>query len=253
MTHHGEHQHGHGHEHQDGHGHAAPTAVDPDTDPATYWEDRYAGAGPVWSGRVNATTADVVASLPGTDEETPRTAVDLGCGEGGDAVWLAEQGWHVTAVDLSPTAVARGAQGAAERGVADRTTWVGHDLATWDGPGEEVDLVTASFLHSPVALERVAVVRRAAGWVRPGGHLLLVTHVFESADDVPPWAGATADGQRLELPEMPPPAVELPRLDLAPDAWEVEIAEVRHREAADPRGGGDSFPVKDGVLLLRRR
>ncbi|GAA1880923.1 class I SAM-dependent methyltransferase [Lapillicoccus jejuensis] len=240
----------HAHEHPDRHDHPAPPAVDPDTDPATFWEDRYAGSEKVWSGRVNATTADVVATLPRPDGGT---AVDLGCGEGGDAVWLAEQGWRVTAVDLSPTAVARGAAGAQDRGVADRTTWVAHDLATWDGPGEEVDLVTASFLHSPVALERGAIVRRAAGWVRPGGHLLLVTHVFESADDMPPWTGAGEDGERLEIPEMPPPSVELPQLGLDLDAWEVVTAEVRRREASDPRGSGSVFPVKDGVLLLRRR
>ena len=248
MAHHA-HDHADQHDHQ--HDHPAPPAVDPQTDPVAYWEDRYAGSDKVWSGRVNATTADVVACLSTGDG--PRTAVDLGCGEGGDAVWLAEQGWRVTAVDLSPTAVARGAEGAQQRGVGDRVTWVAHDLATWEGPGGEVDLVTASFLHSPVALERAAVVRRAAGWVRPGGHLLLVTHVFESADDMPPWTGAGQDGPPLEMPEMPPPAVELPQLGLDLGAWDVEIAEVRTREAADPRGGGSVFPVKDGVLLLRRR
>ena len=98
---------------------AAPTGPGAgDLSPAEYWEDRYAGSDRMWSGRVNATMADVVGDLPAGD------ALDLGCGEGGDAVWLAEQGWRVTALDVSPTAVARGAEGAAGRGVGDRITWV---------------------------------------------------------------------------------------------------------------------------------
>ena len=153
--------------------------------PAEYWEDRYAGSDRMWSGRVNATMADVVGDLPAGD------ALDLGCGEGGDAVWLAEQGWRVTALDVSPTAVARGAEGAAGRGVGDRITWIAHDLATWSTE-RHFDLVTASFFHSTVALPRTPILRRAAARVRDGGHLLLVSHVFETEDDYPPWADRAA-------------------------------------------------------------
>ncbi|KGM12493.1 methyltransferase type 12, partial [Cellulomonas bogoriensis 69B4 = DSM 16987] len=71
------------------------------TDPAAFWEDRYAGSGRVWSGEPNATLVDVVAGL------TPGRALDLGCGEGGDAIWLARHGWDATGIDISPTAVAR--------------------------------------------------------------------------------------------------------------------------------------------------
>ncbi|MDO8395366.1 MAG: bifunctional NAD(P)/FAD-dependent oxidoreductase/class I SAM-dependent methyltransferase, partial [Dietzia sp.] len=132
--------------------------------PSEHWEGEYTDDGPRWSGAVNATTAAVVDPLP------VGSALDLGCGEGGDAVWLAEQGWDVTAVDLSPTAVSRGAEVAAARGVADRIDWVAHDLTTWTTE-KRFDLVAASFFHSPVDLSRTRILRCAAEWVRPGGHL----------------------------------------------------------------------------------
>ena len=75
--------------------------LDAGEDLAGFWEERYASADAVWSGRVNATLAEVVSTL------AVGRALDLGCGEGGDAIWLAQQGWQVTAVDVSPTAIAR--------------------------------------------------------------------------------------------------------------------------------------------------
>src|SRR5690625_477786 len=122
--------------------------------PAAYWEGQYSGQSRRWSGAVNPTTAAVVSTLP------TGHVLELGCGEGGDAVWLAEQGWRVTAVDISPTAVARGSQAADERGVGDRINWVVDDLATWRTE-DRFDLVTASFFHSDVDLPRTAILRRA--------------------------------------------------------------------------------------------
>ncbi len=186
---------------------------------AAHWEGWYADTPRKWSGRVNATTADVVATLPVGD------ALDLGCGEGGDAVWLAEQGWRVTAVDISATATARGAEGAAARGVAERVDWHAHDLATWRTDAT-FDLVTASFLHSEVDLPRTEILRRAASRLRPGGHLLLVSHVFESEADVPPWASRHAhdhedghgpDEHHSPMPVLLLPAEEVAGLDLDPD------------------------------------
>src|SRR5690606_32808899 len=134
-----------------------------DTPPApdevfAFWEDMYRAREGVWSGHVNAAVADVAGALP------PGRAIDLGAGEGGDALWLAERGWTVTGVDVSPTALAR-AQAAAERaGLSERITWVAADLHTWR-PAERVDLVTAAFFQSPVALERATILRVARGWV----------------------------------------------------------------------------------------
>ena len=213
--------------------------------PAAYWEDQYASSGRRWSGRVNATVADVVQRLEVGE------VLELGCGEGGDAVWLAEQGWRVTAVDISATAVARGAEGAEQHGVADRIAWVAHDLASWHTE-ETFDLVTASFFHSTVDLPRTEILRRAAARVRLGGHLLLVSHVFESDEDVPPWASR----HHAEYHEGPDhvlltPTEEIAELALDPGQWTVELEEVRRREATGPDGHQHAH-VKDGIVLLRR-
>lgn len=208
-----------------------------------HWESEYSQRR--WSGRANPTMADVVQNL------TPGAALDLGCGEGGDAVWLAEQGWRVTAVDIAPTAISRGAQGAAARGVADRIDWIAHDLATWQ-PTDAVDLVTASFFHSTVDLPRTDILRRAAGRVRPGGHLLIVSHVFESEDDLPPWAPRNVEHHHHDMTRvLLTPAQEVAGLALDEALWQVVIQEVRLREATGP-DGQQTAVLKDGVVLLRR-
>ena len=213
--------------------------------PVDHWESMYAGDRR-WSGRVNATMADVARSLPVGD------ALDLGCGEGGDALWLAEQGWRVTAVDISPTAIARAAQAEVETGHGSPVTWVATDLATWT-TGETFDLVTASFFHSQVALPRTDILRRAARRIRPGGHLLLVSHVFETEQDIPPWAAHShSEHDDSEEQILMAPHEEVAELDLDPGQWEVVLQEVRSREATGP-DGEQKATVKDGVVLWRRR
>ena len=210
---------------------------------ADHWESMYAERS-WWSGRVNVTMAEVVRSLPSGD------ALDLGCGEGGDALWLAEQGWRVTAVDISPTAIARAAE--ADGDPHHRVTWVAEDLATWRTQ-ETFDLVTASFFHSRIDLPRTEILRRAAGRIRPGGHLLLVSHVFETEQDIPPWAVHNhAEHDEAEEPILLVPHEEVAELDLDPAQWEVVIQEVRSREAIGP-DGEQAAMVKDGVVLWRRR
>jgi 2-polyprenyl-3-methyl-5-hydroxy-6-metoxy-1,4-benzoquinol methylase len=149
--------------------------ADAPADAATFWESRYAERHRIWSGEPNAALADVASAI------RPGRALDLGCGEGGDTVWLAEQGWQVTGVDISATAVARGRALATARGVAeDRITWIVEDLAAWE-PADRYDLVTSCFLHSPVDFPRAAVLRQAAAAVAPGGHLLVVAHAGTAA------------------------------------------------------------------------
>ena len=84
------------------------------------WEEHYTAKPQVWSGRVNARLAEVVPQIAGT------RALDLGCGEGTDAIWLAEHGWTVTAVDISDTALARARAAAVDRGLADRIDFQQH-------------------------------------------------------------------------------------------------------------------------------
>lgn len=201
--------------------------------PAEYWESRYAGADSVWSGRVNATMAHVVAGL------TPGTALDLGCGEGGDVVWLAEQGWQVLGVDISSTAVDRGRNAAAVRGLGG-ATFAAADLGSW-APEATFDLVTSSFFQSPVELPRAEILRTASGWVAPGGHLLVITHAAP-----PPWASPEHVGHHTFLT----PQEEVEQLRLDPATWAVRIAEVRRREVTGP----DGLPthLDDAVVLLRR-
>ncbi len=170
----------HGHEHTD-------TPADHHTpDPATWWEQRYADSDGVWSGRVNAVLAQTVPSLLVWSGRPPR-ALDLGCGEGADVIWLAEHGWEVTGVDLSPTAVERAGRAAVAEDVPERTTFVAADLATWaPEPGTTYDLVTASFLQSwPAEIPRAAILRRARDLVAPGGYLLVTAHGAPPHADLP--------------------------------------------------------------------
>ena len=134
-----------------------------------FWEGHYRGHERVWSGRANPVLMDVAGSLPAG------TALDLGCGEGGDAIWLAQQGWRVIAVDVSATALSRASADAATAGVADRIDFQKHDLAR-TFPTGAFELVSAQYLHSPVEFPRDRVLRAAAHAVAPGGLLLIVDH-----------------------------------------------------------------------------
>lgn len=206
------------------------------TTAAAFWEERYAGAQPIWSGRVNAVLSEVASGLEAG------SALDLGCGEGGDAVWLAEHGWTVTAVDISPTAISRGEAAARERGLGpDRIAFVAADLERFETDAT-FSLVTASFLHSPTMLDRVTVLRHGAALVTPGGHLLITSHAAP-----PPWASQLHD----HAAELVGPEEDLARLDLSVDEWDTVICEVRERDATAP--DGSAATLEDGVVLLHRR
>ncbi len=208
------------------------TDDEPDT-AERFWESHYRCRGRPGSTRPNAVLADVVAALP------PGTALDLGCGEGGDAVWLADRGWRVTAVDVSATALARTAARAAAAGVGDRVAVERHDLAR-SLPGGSFDLASAQYLHSPVAFRRERVLHAAADRVAPGGLLLIVDHASR-----PPWSWAAADTR------YPTPAETLDALDLGLGRWRTERLEAVDRRAVGP--GGETAVVTDNVIALRRR
>ena len=196
-----------------------------DAEVERFWEDHYRGHERRWSGRPNPALVDVVGSLP------PGTALDLGCGEGGDAIWLAEQGWRVTAVDVSATALDRAAADAATAGVADRIDFRRHDLAL-TFPSGAFDLVSAQYLHSPIEFPRNRVLQEAANAVTPGGLLLIVDHASVSPRS---WAD---------------PEETLAPLDLRPDEWSTERLEAREREASRPNG--QRITLTDNVIALRR-
>ncbi len=212
---------------------AAVTLFDPDApDARELWEGVYT-AGERWSGRPNALLVRAVEDLP------PGTALDLGCGEGGDLVWLASRGWTATGADVSPTALARAARHAADAGVAERVRLEEHDLGA-SLPAGPFDLVAASFLHSIAHLDREDVLRRAAAAVAPGGSLVVIGHV-----GVPPWADASH--HHVHLPE---PQEVRDALAGATAGWEVLREEVVQREVTGPEG--QVAHVGDSVLHLRR-
>lgn len=209
---------------------------------ADEWERRYAAEDSFWSGRVNATFADVAGPL------APATALEVGCGEGADAVWLAERGWQVTGVDVSGTAVQRATRAARDRGLGpERVRFVAGDAADALRDGEVLredgyELVVASFLHSwEPDFPRFELLRSAAELVAPGGRLLVISHAAP-----PPWARELPP----EAPVMHTPAEELELLALDRAAWTAEIVETRARAVTAPDGAPAS--IDDGVLLLRR-
>lgn len=151
------------------------------------WEARY-GASAVWTGKVNAHLKEWVEAHPRVD---PATSIDLACGEGGDAIWLASQGWQVTGVDFAQAAIDRARAAAQARGVD--ATWIVADLTTWVAD-QPADLVTVSFLHEPEHV-RHAVWRAAASAVAEGGTLLITGHApdVEGAPGPPIETRFTAD------------------------------------------------------------
>jgi SAM-dependent methyltransferase len=200
----------------------------------SYWEERYRTSTAVWSGQPNRQLVTETAAL------TPGTALDAGSGEGGDAVWLAGQGWRVTAVDFAGAALKRGAQAAAAAGVADRIDWVRADLRTWTPPAGGYDLVSAQFFHLPPP-ERDAVFATLAAAVAPGGTLLLVGHDVSDLD---------AGVHRPHHPELFFAAAEV-AATLDPGGWEVAVADSRPRPplAHEAEAG---MHVTDTVLVARR-
>ncbi|MFN3002230.1 FAD-dependent oxidoreductase [Mycolicibacterium wolinskyi] len=201
---------------------------------AQYWERHYGQHGRIWSGRVNPQLEKLAAGL------TPGRALDLGCGEGGDAVWLAEQGWHVTATDVSDTALGRAAAEAKARGVADRITFERHDFAE-SLPEGRFDLVSAQFLQSPIAMDRAALLRRAAGVVAPGGLMIIVDH-----GAAPPWAP-----EHVRKFEFPSAEDVVAALDLPGEQWERVRVGAEERDATGP--DGQRGTLIDNVMVLRRR
>ncbi len=131
------------------------------------WNRRYAARELIWTGDPNRRFVAETAGMP------PGRALDLACGEGRNAVWLAERGWEVTGVDFAEVALEKARGLAAARGV--EATWVHADLLEYDAPGEAFDLVAILYLQLP-ADERGRVHRAAAAAVAPGGTLLVVAH-----------------------------------------------------------------------------
>lgn len=141
---------------------------------ASDWDDRYADADLVWSAGPNRFVVEETSGL------TPGTALDLAAGEGRNALWLAERGWHVTALDFSRVAVERGSRLAADRDL--RVEWQVADATSAPFDARSYDLVLVAYLHLPrPALGDVHA--RAARAVAPGGTLVIVGHDRRNLDE----------------------------------------------------------------------
>lgn len=135
------------------------------------WDARYRGATLLWTERPNQLLVEEISGLK------PGRALDLGAGEGRNAAWLAEQGWHVTAVDFSRVALERGAAIAQRAGV--KVEWVPADLTDYRPATATFDLVVILYLHLPPGARR-SVLEQAVTALRPGGRLLIVGHDLEN-------------------------------------------------------------------------
>lgn len=234
-----------------------------------FWDERYRSAEQLWSGEPNTQLVAQTAGL------TPGDALDVGCGEGADAIWLASKGWTVTAADISAVALERAAAHAAERGaeIAGRISWREADLFSWDPGSQQYDLVSAQFMYLPEA-ELKSLHRRLAAAVRPGGTLLLVLHHPDSMhaggashESHGSHAGADSAGSPPGAPAAAGPgladtatgrallalAAQPQRLAAAfdPDAYDILVADVIARQAI----GRDGRPTTatDTVLRAARR
>ena len=224
--------HGQGH----GHGHATDVPDVTELFTAEFWDERYRSRPAVWSGRPNRRLVERAADL------APGTALDVGCGEGADAIWLATHGWRVTGVDVSRVALSRAAAvaAAADAEAAARITWRQADVLEFEPEPAAYDLVSAQFMQLPSAL-RPAFHARLAAAVRPGGSLLVVAHDVSDLD--------TTMG-RPHLPDLFFTADEVAG-GLDPGAWEVLVAGALGRPAVDP--DGNPVTVHDAVLHAARR
>jgi 2-polyprenyl-3-methyl-5-hydroxy-6-metoxy-1,4-benzoquinol methylase len=196
------------------------------------WDERYSGEDDVWTGAPNPQLVTEASAL------RPGTALDVGCGEGGDVIWLAQNGWTATGADFSQRALARAARHAEEAGVAGRTDWWQVDARDFSAQERRYDLVTTHFLH-PGEGAMVDVVRRLCAAVAAGGHLLVVGHA-PAAEDASPRPASHHRAMFL--------AEDL--LAGLTDDFDAVVVEQRPRSVTR---AGAVIDISDSTLLARRR
>ena len=201
-----------------------------------FWDERYGSAATIWSGNPNPHLVARVADF------RPGMALDVGSGEGADAIWLAEQGWQVTGIDVSMVALERAAQLAAAAGqdVADRITWQQADILTWDPAPRQFDLVSAQFMHLPRSAREV-VYRRLAAAVRRAGSLLIVGHHPSDVETTM---------RRPHLSDLFFTAEQV-AAGLDPHDWQIVVVASPERQATDSEGR--AVTISDAVMHAIRR
>jgi len=201
-----------------------------------YWDERYRSSTHLWSGEPNRYLVSEASEL------SPGTALDAGCGEGADAIWLAGRGWQVTAVDLSAVALERAAAQAAAVGSegAGRIDWQPVDLTTWDPEPGGFDLVSAQYVHLPDGHRR-PLWQRLAGAVRTGGSLLIAGHHPSDLQTTM---------RRPKHPELLFTGADV-IATLEPAQWQVVTDAAPERVVTDP--DGRPVTIRDTVFRAVRR
>jgi len=196
---------------------------------ADEWDARYSEQDRVWSGEPNGALVDEMTGAP------PGRALDVGCGEGADALWLARQGWAVTALDVSRIALDR-AGAHADREDVD-ITWVLSGLLDADVPAGGFDLVSAQYPALRSTAHRAAE-RALVSAVAPGGILLVVHHDIRDAE--------AAREHGFDPGDWVTPGDVAALLD---DSWHIDVNEVRERSIS---GGAGAHHTHDVVLRAHR-
>jgi SAM-dependent methyltransferase len=197
---------------------------------AQFWDKTYRDRNQVFSGNPNGVLVTEVAGL------TPGRALDVGCGEGADACWLARRGWQVTAVDISRVALRRAAATAAD--LVGRVTWTHADLIATPAAAGAFDLVSVQYFPLPRQPEHTAL-RGLLAAVALGGTLLFASH--DPADLQPDHEHGFDPGNYYQPDDI---------AGLLDDGWTILINEVRPRTAPAPAG---THHTRDTVLRAQRR
>ncbi len=193
------------------------------------WDKRYASKELVWSAGPNETFAGEMAEL------TPGRALDVACGEGRNALWLAEHGWCVTAIDFSSVAIDKARRIAAHRGV--EVEWLAADISTCQLEAEAYDLVAVLFLHTDPD-ERSRWLQAVAEALKPGGTFIYIGH---DPSNIEKGVGGPQDPRFLPSAEA---------LSSALEGFDIVTAQVIERPvASDPGHGGEQTGVAFDTLV----
>lgn len=234
-----------------------------------YWEEHWAQRPAGGMLAPNPYTVEATRGL------TPGTALDVGCGTGTEAVWLAERGWFVAGLDISAGVLATAREFGALANVEERVQWIEADASTWE-PEQQFDLVTTHYAHAPIP--QLEFYARIATWVAPGGTLVLVGHLHghdggheghdgghshghdggghpesshhHSAGHEHSDSHAHTAAEELDPPEEATVTLQQMEAVLDRSEWDIVESFANTREAKLP--GGDVRTLHDVVVIARR-